>query len=110
MNETDANAPAPYLESFELALQYVNGSIVERNLARAAELFEHAATCGHDRAQFNLGLMYLNGLGVARCRKTAVHWLAQAARQGHPDALQTMRRMMQRRGPPVAGQPASADP
>jgi TPR repeat protein len=98
MNNIDATAQASYLQSFELAVQYVNGSIVERDLPRAAELFQHAAASGYDRAQFNLGLMYLNGLGVARCRDTAMHWLRQAAGQGHPDALQVMRRMAQRRG------------
>lgn len=108
MNDTDAAAPVPYLESFELAVQYVNGSIIERDLPRAAELFEHAAASGYDRAQFNLGLMYLNGLGVTRCRKTAMRWLAQAARQGHPDALQIMQRMLQRHGPSSGHHIASA--
>jgi uncharacterized protein len=108
-NQIDGAVPAPYLQSFELAVQYVHGSIIERDLPRAAELFETAATLGYDRAQFNLGLMYLNGLGVTRCRETAVHWLRQAAQQGHPDAVRVLRRIMPRRSAASGNRLASPD-
>src|SRR6185503_7169168 len=50
-----------------LALAFAEGRLgLVRDDARAAQLFEKAASAGHQRAQINLGLLYLRGRGVAR--------------------------------------------
>ena len=57
-----------------LGVHYYLGLGAERDLARAAELFERAAIAGHRGAYRNLGILYLRGLGVKQDRVKAYAW------------------------------------
>ena len=92
-----------------LALVYALGLANQpRNEARAAELFEKAATAGHGRAQTNLGILYLRGLGVPRDVVAARSWLEKAAASGDPLALYTLGRALDEGGDQVPADPVRA--
>lgn len=65
-----------------------------RNDAKAAELFEKAATAGHKRAQLNIGILYFRGQGVKRDLVQARAWLEKAASGEDPYALYALGRAM----------------
>ena len=48
-----------------LGTMYVKGFGMPKNIHKAYELFERAASLGHETAAFYLGGMYENGIGVA---------------------------------------------
>jgi TPR repeat protein len=68
-------------------VQYYLGLGVERDLERAAKLFETAAVGGHAGAQRNLGIMYLRGFGVPQDKVRAYSWFYQSTEQGDPHAF-----------------------
>ena len=68
-----------------LGVHYYLGLGVERDLKRAAELFDRAALAGHRGACRNLGILYLRGLGVNQDRVKAYAWFFAAYEAG--DAL-----------------------
>lgn len=59
---------------------------VKKNLAKALEYFQTAATGGHASAQYGLGSMYLNGEGVIRDRSYGMRWLGTAAKKRYAPA------------------------
>lgn len=65
---------------------YVNGHGVEKDEAKAIELFLAAAQQGNGDAAFNAGIMYKKGLGVAVNLLEAEHWLQVAHEHGNDDA------------------------
>jgi TPR repeat protein len=78
-----------------LALIYAEGlGGMPRDEAKAATLFEKAATAGHIRAQINLGILYLGGRGVARDLVQARAWLERAAATDDAQALYTLARAL----------------
>ena len=86
-----------------LALAFAEGRLgLVRDDARAAQLFEKAASAGHQRAQINLGLLYLRGRGVARDLVQARAWLEKAAAGDEPNALYALGRAMEESHGPVA--------
>ena len=69
-----------------LAPSLAEGRGVKKDLTRAADLFEKAATNGHSSAQYNLALLYLDGKGRPADEQKAVEWMQKAAEQGNAPA------------------------
>ena len=69
-----------------LALLYLKGLGVKRDVGKAAELYERAGQLGFVIAQFNLANLYYDGQGVSRDKKQAARWYAAAASGGHTKA------------------------
>src|SRR5262245_32608487 len=61
---------------------YLEGTGVERDVARAAQWFQKAAAAGHSYAQYALGLLYMTGQGVGKDQARGISWLEKAAQQG----------------------------
>jgi len=79
----------------QLGLAYAQGLAgLARDDARAAALFEKAATAGHRRAALNLGVLYLRGQGVTHDLVQARGWLEKAAAGNDPYALYALARAM----------------
>lgn len=70
-----------------LGLLYYKGSGVEKNTAKAVELYAQAAKSGSVTGQFNLALMYAQGDGVAQNWALAAQWMEAAAKQRHGPAI-----------------------
>ena len=56
---------------------------VEKNYARALELYHRLAAVGHARAMGSIGFMYLQGKGVAKDYASAKRWYEKAGDAGH---------------------------
>lgn len=72
---------------YSLGRLYLSGEGVERDYARATDLFVASAQQGHAGAQRALGHMYENGLGTSPSPKEAAKWYALAAGQGDIQAM-----------------------
>jgi TPR repeat protein len=68
--------------AFDLAGNYRTGLILERDAAKAAQLYQRAADRGLPVAQKVLGDLYAEGAGVKRDFATACRWWGRAAMQG----------------------------
>lgn len=67
-----------------LALLYVEGQGVERDMSEAIRLYTAAAEQNHIDAQYALAVIAFDGIGgVPRDLQTAVAWLQIAAKRGH---------------------------
>lgn len=75
---------------YALAVCYVNGEYVEKDLEEAAKWFLKAAEQGHSDAQLSLGRMYLDGLGVDINYREAAKFLMLSAKQGNKNAIETL--------------------
>jgi hypothetical protein len=94
-------------ESLRLeALAHEHGEGVQKNAARAAELYCEAARLGDVHAQFSLGWMYANGRGVSRADDIASFFFTLADKQGHEHA----RKMLRFVGNPIASAPECFQP
>jgi len=67
---------------FNVAMMYVRGQGVERDLARAAAWFRKSAEQGRVDAQAKLGALYAHGQGVQQDFNEAARWLDKAAQGG----------------------------
>ena len=67
---------------FELGLLYADGRGVDRNVSRAAELYDQARLKGNGPAANNLGVLYADGRGVERNVPRAVLLFAMAHHLG----------------------------
>ncbi len=74
----------------QLGYLYLNGSGVDKNLARAFSLFKKAAEQDDVNGQLQLGMMFDNGLGVPRDYGEAAFWYDKAARQNSANAQITL--------------------
>jgi TPR repeat protein len=70
----------------QLGREYMNGSKVDKNYARALECFMKAAYQDYAPSQINIGLMYLNGWGVTKDEATAFEWYTKSAKQNFAGA------------------------
>jgi len=80
---------------------YEIGNGVERNSAKAIELYCEAARLGDAEAQYNLGWIYANGHGTKKDDATAAYFFTMSANQG--DRLSE--RMLRQVGEPVTTPP-----
>jgi TPR repeat protein len=103
-------ADAGAIEGYHrLALVYALGLAGQpRSEARAVELFEKAASAGHQRAQVNLGILYMRGQGVPRDLVSARAWLEKAAAGGDPQAMYTLGRALDEGTEQVPADPVRA--
>jgi TPR repeat protein len=69
-----------------LALLYMTGQGVPKDMAKAADMTRDAAEKGVVIAQNALAYMYANGVGVAKDNDQALIWYRKAAEQGAPNA------------------------
>jgi TPR repeat protein len=69
-----------------LALLYMTGQGVAKDMAKAADMTRDAAEKGVVIAQNALAYMYANGVGVAKDNDQALIWYRKAAEQGAPNA------------------------
>ena len=70
------------------------GKGLERDTARAFEMFSYAATeFGDMHAQYNLGLMYLEGAGITKDVRRGARWLRLAADKQHIESQAVLGRL-----------------
>ncbi|NQU71408.1 MAG: SEL1-like repeat protein, partial [Rhodospirillales bacterium] len=69
---------------YNLAVMYLKGRGVEKNLARAFDLQQRAAKGGLAAAQHGLAIMYYRGEGAERDYRKAAEWFRRAADRGFP--------------------------
>jgi soluble lytic murein transglycosylase-like protein len=79
------------VEMTQLAQRYEHAEGVEKDFAKANQLYCQAAKAGNPDAQFRLGWIYANGRGVPRDDGIAAILFVMAAEQGHEYA----RRLLQ---------------
>ncbi|MBM3513101.1 MAG: sel1 repeat family protein [Alphaproteobacteria bacterium] len=70
----------------EMAVRYITGRDVEKDEARAIELFRQSAARDEPTASFNLGVAYASGIGVPQDDREAMKWYGQAEKLGNIDA------------------------
>jgi TPR repeat protein len=78
--------------SNNLALLYLNGQGVEKDAAKAVELYTVAANLGNAISQRKLGECYEKGEGVEENAAEAVKWYAQAAEKKDAVAMTNLAR------------------
>jgi TPR repeat protein len=71
---------------FNLAILYLTGNGVERDVARSVELHRKAADQKLPAAQHGLGVFYYQGIGVKQDYAEALKWFKCAASQGFADS------------------------
>jgi len=76
LGDTNTNAMV------NLGTMYVKGFGTSKNIHKAYELFERAASLGHETAAFYLGGMYENGIGVTASVSESIHYYTVAAEAG----------------------------
>jgi TPR repeat protein len=69
-----------------LALMYLHGVGVSKDLATAVKMLTRATELGHRDTAVTLGWIYSNGEGFQQDYKTAIKWYTLAASEDHPDA------------------------
>lgn len=79
--------------NFELAVKFIKGEGVEKDVDKATALLTEAAAAGHIKAQYNLGVMYLNGIGTGKDIDKATDCFKQAANQGHEQARHALEKI-----------------
>ena len=83
------------------ARSYEHGEGVNREPAKAVQLYCESARLGDVEAQYSLGWMYANGRGIPRDDATAAYFFDMAAKKGHVQA----QRMLKQVGDPVSKPP-----
>ena len=63
---------------------------MDKDLAKAAELYRKGADLGNREAQNNLGTFLMNGMGVPQDRKQAFHLFKDSAKQGYGVAMRNL--------------------
>ncbi|MDP2077736.1 MAG: NifU family protein [Sulfuricurvum sp.] len=76
LSDSDANAMV------NLGSLYVKGLGMEKNIHKAYDLFDKAASLGHETAAYYLGGMYENGIGVTANPAEAIRNYTVAAKAG----------------------------
>ncbi|HSM21129.1 MAG TPA: tetratricopeptide repeat protein [Rubrivivax sp.] len=69
-----------------LAIAYLYGQGVAKDVRLARQWAEKAALQGNAEGQYVLGLISLAGLGVLQNFQTAIQWFEKAAQQNHAEA------------------------
>ena len=71
---------------YDVGKLYERGRGVNKNITKAAEWFQKAASVEHAPAQARLGILYFEGRGVAQNYNKALALLTSAAKQNIPSA------------------------
>ncbi len=71
---------------FNLAVLYLSGRGVERDLAKAIDLHRKAAGQGLVSAEHGMGVFYYQGMGVKQDYAEALKWFRRAASQGFAES------------------------
>jgi TPR repeat protein len=87
-----------------LALLYLDGKGVPRNMPEAVRYFQLSAAAGSALGQNNLGGLYRDGNGLARDYGKAARWFAASASQGNSAGMYNLGLMYE------LGQGVKADP
>jgi hypothetical protein len=87
-----------------LALLYLDGKGVPRNMPEAVRYFQLSAAAGSALGQNNLGGLYRDGSGLARDFSKAARWFAASASQGNSAGMYNLGLMYE------LGQGVKADP
>jgi hypothetical protein len=74
-----------------LAESYRKGEGVEKDPAKAVELYRLAAAAGNAWAQYGLAESYRKGEGVEKDMEQAGEWYRKAAQQGHDFSKKRLR-------------------
>ena len=74
-------------------LEDANEALIQKDYAKAVQLYRPLAAAGNPEAQVNLGYMFDEGLGVSRDYGEAVRWYRFAADQGEPQGLNNLANM-----------------
>jgi TPR repeat protein len=74
--------------AFNLAILYLEGTAVDKDLNGAVYRMEQAAENGHREAQYMLGMAHWQG-----DPRKASKWLAGAAETGHPEAAEKLEQL-----------------
>ena len=75
--------PVQLLALREEARAYEHGEGVQKNPAKAFQLYCEGAKAGDQEARYNIGWMLANGRGIARDDAQAAYFFTLAAEQGH---------------------------
>ncbi|RIA84048.1 hypothetical protein C1645_880160 [Glomus cerebriforme] len=70
-----------------LALHYLNGEEIEKNLEKAFYWYQKAAENGFNEAMCNLALCYYEGFGTKKNLEKAFYWNQKAAENGFNEAI-----------------------
>ena len=79
-------APGEARAQASLALAYLNGQGVSKDMAQALKWAEKSARQGDVEGQYTLASMYLAGRGTLQNFQAAFEWFDKAARQNHAEA------------------------
>ena len=71
---------------FNLAILYLTGRGVEKDIVRSIELHRRAAAKGLIAAQHGLGVLHYQGVGVKQDFSKALEWFRKSAAQGFADS------------------------
>jgi TPR repeat protein len=82
--------------TYNLGVLYKWGICVERDMAKAVELFEKEHAAGHVKAAYNLGLMYQRGEGVEQNSAKAAEFYELAHEKGYYKATYNLAKMYER--------------
>jgi cell division protein FtsB len=78
---------------YKVAMAYMNGSDVQKDLAAAFRYMKSAADRGYTAAYIEVAKMYHGGRGVAKNRSTAEFWYKKAADAGNAEARRILLNM-----------------
>ena len=78
---------------YKVAMAYMNGSDVYKDLAAAFRYMKSAADKGYTAAYIEVAKMYHGGRGVAKNRSTAEFWYKKAAAAGNAEARRILLNM-----------------
>jgi len=82
-----ASADTIEIAKFNLAVCYTGGFGVDKDVAKAYELFYELALAGVKEGQREVGRMQMLGYGVSADQPAAMEWLRKAAAQGDEQAI-----------------------
>jgi len=72
---------------YKLAMNYMEGKVVQKDIKLAMEWLNKAASAGHVMAQMTLGDIYMNGKGVEKNFTEGIKWYSLAADNGNVKAM-----------------------
>lgn len=87
LEQLTANDHPPAAALTQLGWLYESGLGVERDIDKAAQLFEQAASAGDAKAQYAIAIMYRTGVGREQDENQATKWLKAAAAQDYAPAI-----------------------